>query len=247
MFVLGCLPPHEHVCICLCICVYVPECIVCACKHTSIHVCAWVRAWGHMCESVHPSIHLFVCLSMCMFVLPNVCSHMRAFISDCAIFLTSNFLHITSNFLLLTSMFVLGCLHPYEHVSVCIYLIASCVHVIMLAFMCVREHVREGVCVSLSVSLFIQPSVCLSVCPHACLCIQMFVCTCVRSSMHVWHFFFLTSNVLLLTSSFLRPTSNFLLLTSNFHVCTWVFATVRTCVRMSTRPCICTWVHRVCV
>ena len=76
-----------------------------------------------------------------MFVRPNVCSHMRAFINACAAFLISNFLLLTSNFLLLTSMFVLGCLPPYEHVcvclSVCMYLSASCV--------------REGVCVSPSV------------------------------------------------------------------------------------------------
>ena len=26
-----------------------------------------------------------------------------------------------------------------------------------------------------------------------------------------------------------------------------MFASVRTCVRMSVRPCVCTWVHRVCV
>ena len=185
MFVLGCLPPYEHVCICLCIRAYVPECIVCACKHAS--VCAWARAWEHMCESVHPSIHLSVCLSMCMFVLPNVCSHMRVFISDCAIFLISNVLHITSYFLLLTSMFVLGFLHPYEHVCICLSL-PECI-------LCACNHASIHVCTwacawgcmcESSVSLFIQPSVC----PHAYLCIQMFVCTCVRSSMHVWHTYF---------------------------------------------------------
>ena len=44
MFVLGCMPPYEHVCICLSVRAYVPECIVCACKHVSVRECACTRA-----------------------------------------------------------------------------------------------------------------------------------------------------------------------------------------------------------
>ena len=71
MFVLGSLPPHEHVCVCLSVRAYVPECIVCACKHASVRVCAWACAWGRMCESVRPS----VCLSVC----PRACSCVQMF------------------------------------------------------------------------------------------------------------------------------------------------------------------------
>ena len=69
MFVLGCLPPYEHVCVCLSVRAYVAECIVCACKHE--------RVRESVCAS--PS----VCLSACIFVRPNVCSYMRAFINAC--------------------------------------------------------------------------------------------------------------------------------------------------------------------
>ena len=166
---------------------YVPECIVCACKHATVRVCACARALLRKCESVRPSVHpsvspsvcLSVCLSACMFVRPNVWSYKPAFINAC-----------------------------------------------IRVFACTRTWGR------------MLESVRPSICPRACSCVQMFVRTCVRSSMHAWHFLFLTSNFLLLTS-------NFLLLTSNFHVCTWVFASVRTCVRMALRPCVCTWVHRV--
>ena len=41
---------------------------------------------GCICESVIPSVRLFVCLSACMFVLPNICLHMRTFINACATF-----------------------------------------------------------------------------------------------------------------------------------------------------------------
>ena len=60
----------------------------------------------------------------------------------------------------------------------------------MLAFVCVRARLREGVCVSPSVCPAVRPSVCLSVCPRACSCVQMFDRTCMHSSMHalvVWH------------------------------------------------------------
>ena len=95
MFVLGCLPPYEHVCVCLFVRVYVPECIVRACKHATVRVCACARAWRRMCEpsvrpvrpsvsqSVGPSVRPSVCLSACMFVRPNVWSCKPAFINAC--------------------------------------------------------------------------------------------------------------------------------------------------------------------
>ena len=136
--------------------------------------------------------------------------------------------------------------------SVRMYLSVSCVRVSMLPFVCVHAGVREGVCVSPSVRFDrtslrssmhtfvclharVREGVCLSppvrpsVCPRACSCVQMFVRTCVRPSMHARPFLFLTSNFFIIQ-----------LLTSNFHVCTWVFASVRTCVRMALRQCVCT-------
>ena len=74
-------------------------------------VCLHARVREGVClsPSGHPSVRLSVrpsvCLSACMFVRPNVCSHMRAFINACATFIISNFLLLTSNFLLLTSNF----------------------------------------------------------------------------------------------------------------------------------------------
>ena len=44
MFLLGCLPPYQHVCVWLSVRAYVPECIVCACKHATVRVCACARA-----------------------------------------------------------------------------------------------------------------------------------------------------------------------------------------------------------
>ena len=44
MFVLGCLPPYEHVWVCLSVRAYVSECIVCARKHATVRVCACASA-----------------------------------------------------------------------------------------------------------------------------------------------------------------------------------------------------------
>ena len=44
-------------------------------------VCVHVRVREGVC--VNPSVCLSVCLSACMFVRPNVCSYMRAFINAC--------------------------------------------------------------------------------------------------------------------------------------------------------------------
>ena len=52
---------------------------------SSMH--AFVCLHARVREGVRPS----VCLSACMFVRPNDCSHMRAFINACAAFLISNF------------------------------------------------------------------------------------------------------------------------------------------------------------
>ena len=150
-----------------------------------VFVCLHARVREGVCLS--PSVLPSVCLSACMFVRPNICSHMRAFINACATFLISNFSLRTSNFLFLTSMFVLGCLLrtnmcAYVYQSVRMYLSASGVRVSMLASVCVHARVREGVCVSPSV----RSSVYLSVCPRACSCVQMLDRTCVRSSMHAF-------------------------------------------------------------
>ena len=69
--------------------------IVHACVQQCIHsvgcMRACVRAYVSVRPTVRPFVCLSVCLSACMFVRLNVCSHMRAFINACAIFLISNF------------------------------------------------------------------------------------------------------------------------------------------------------------
>ena len=82
MFVLGSLPPYEHVCVCLSVRAYVPECTVCAFKHASVRVCECARAWGRMCDSVRPSVCLSVCPRSCvqMFDRTSVRSSMHAFV-----------------------------------------------------------------------------------------------------------------------------------------------------------------------
>ena len=83
MIVLGCLPPYEHACVRLSIRAYLPECIVCACKHASVSVRACVR---RMCEPIHPSdlsVPMHVHASKCLIVhasismLVTVCWHAR--------------------------------------------------------------------------------------------------------------------------------------------------------------------------
>ena len=183
----------------------------CSCVQMFVRTCVRSSMHSFVCvsltrPSVRPAGRLSVCQSACMFVRPNVCSYMRAFINTCATFLISNFLLLTPNFLLLTSIFVLGCLPPYEHVCVYVYpfvrmyLSASCVRVSMLAFVWVHAHEREGVCVS--------PSVCLSVCLSACMFVRSNVCSYMRA--------FVNACATFLISNFLLLTSNFLLLTSNF-------------------------------
>ena len=67
-----------------------------------VRVLACVREGVCLNPSVRPSVSqsacMSVCLSACMFVRPNVCSHMRAFINAYAIFFISNFLLLTSYF-----------------------------------------------------------------------------------------------------------------------------------------------------
>ena len=72
MFVLGCLPPYEHVCVCLSVRAYVPECIVCACAacyRSCVCMCVCVGAFVWVRPSVRfdrtslrSSMHAFVCL-----------------------------------------------------------------------------------------------------------------------------------------------------------------------------------------
>ena len=85
----------------------------------------------------------------------------------------------------------------------------TCMHSSMHAFMCLHARVREGICLNLSVCLSIYLSACMFVNPNVC--------------SHMCAFF--------------NACATFLI--SNFHVCTWVFASVRTCVHMSIRL----WMH----
>ena len=52
-----------------------------------VSMLAFVREGAY----VSPSVRLSGCLPACMFVRPNVCSHIRAFINACATFLISSF------------------------------------------------------------------------------------------------------------------------------------------------------------
>ena len=289
MFVLGYLPPYEHVCVCLSVHAYVPECIVCACKHASVRVCACARAWGRMCKFICPSycqsVRVHVRASKCLIVHACVrvfaCARAwgRMFVRTCV----RLSMH-ARYFLFLASNFSLPCLYlsvwlrtnmcAYVYPSVRMCLSASCVRVRMLAFVCVHARVHEGVCVGLSARHSTRPSVCLclSACLSACMfVVQMFVRRCVRSSMHAFvclharvrEGVYLSSSVLpsvrpcICLSDCPRPCScvqifvrtcvrssmharHFLFLTCNFHVCTLVFVSVGTCVRMSIRPCVCT-------
>ena len=60
------------------------------CVRPSMHAFVYLRGGICLSPSVLPSVRSSVCLSPCIFVHPNVCSHMRAFINACATFLISN-------------------------------------------------------------------------------------------------------------------------------------------------------------
>ena len=188
-----------------------------------------------MCAYVYPSVRMYLSASFVrVSMLAFVCMHARvregADVSP-SVRPPLVCLSVCTCTCSCVQMFDRTCVRSPMHAFVCLYV-----------GVCLSPSVRPSVCRSVgpSVRVSVRPSVCLSVCPRACSCVQLFVSTYVLSSMHARHFLFLTSNFLLLTSNFLLLTSNFLLLTSYFHVCTWVFASVRTCVRMSIRPCVCT-------
>ena len=84
-------------------------------------VCMHARVREGVCvsASIRWSVRMSVCLSACMFVRPNVCSQMRAFINAYATFLISNFLLLTSSF----HVYTLVCLYLsiYPCVSMCVH------------------------------------------------------------------------------------------------------------------------------
>ena len=181
---------------------------------SSMH--AFVCLHARVPEGVRPS----VCLSACMFVRPNDCSHMCAFINACAAFLTSNF-HVC------TWVFASVRICAYVYPSVRMYLSASCVRVSMLAFVLVHVRVREGVCVSpsvrpsvhLSVRVHVRASKCLIVHVHAC--VHQCMCSCGRLSVSLSACMFVHPNVCSHMRAFINACAAFLI--SNFKLLTSYF------------------------
>ena len=94
MFVLGCLPPYEHVCVCQFVRAYLSA----SCVRVSMLAFKRVHARMHEVVCVSPSVR------HCLSVYPRACSCVQQFDCTCV--------H--------SSMHAFVCLHARSHVGVCL-------------------------------------------------------------------------------------------------------------------------------